>query len=213
MKHLMPSVVRVQRALGAPLQDSLISLHAAPTATSLSADERQPPANPQAGSRAAPLSPTSLTAAFAARLQTHQCQQASPSAESSALRDLNLGQPASSSPTTPGCIPLAAISPLRSCAPTVPRCSSLKTPAPRASPPTGLGFPCVKTPHASVSQKKLHFEATPRYGLQGPRVLQQLDGTCSTPAAGGTPESALQRKLIRQSEGGLLPISLNILQV
>ena len=68
----------------------------------------------------------------------------------------------------------------------------------------------MKTPHTSVSQKKLHFEATPRYGLQGPRVLQQLD---CTPAAGGAPESALQRKLMRQSEGGLLPISLNILQV
>lgn len=214
MKHLMPGMVKVQRAPGAGLQDSLISLQApAGTAPLESSHPAAPPTTP----KPAPASPGSLTAAFAARLHSHQHQQPSPSAEASAsaLRDINVQQAAASPPQTPGCIPLAMISPLRSCARTgVARTAGLKTPAASATLGTGLGFPSVKTPHASASQKKLVFEATPCYGLQGPRVLQRLDGDSSSSCVkAATPESVLQRKLVRQSEGGLLPISLNVLQV
>ena len=224
MKHLMPGVVTVQRAPLAALQDCLISLKpAAPTAQgppgARAATDQAPPPAPLSAP-AAPLSQASLKAAFAARLQLHRQQSSCTEAQepSSALKASNAGQ-LDHCPSTPAaCIPLAKVSPLRSCVHTGPRPAlqggsrGVSALAPRSS--LALGFTCSKDPRGSTTQKKLLFQDTPRYGLAGPPGLQQLDGSSSSPAAAGaTPESALQRKLRRQAEGGLLPISLNVLQV
>lgn len=223
MKHLMPGVVTVQRAPLAALQDCLISLKAAaptaqdPPATRAATDQAACPGPPTAP--AAPLSPASLKAAFAARLQLHRQHSLCTDTQepSSALKASNAGQLAECPSTPAACIPLAMISPLRSCAHTGAR-SALQggprggsAPAPRSS--QGLGFTCTKDPRGSTTQKKLLFQDTPRYGLGGPHLQQQLDSSCPPAAAVATPESSLQRKLRRQAEGGLLPISLNVLQV